>query len=160
MVELRKREEDVWKALKEISDPEIPVLSIVDLRIVRNVDVTGDTVTVLLTPTFTGCPALDAIAEAVEHAVLAMGFKTAKVEKSYVAEWSTDLLDQSTRDKMEQFGIAPPAYTGNGSIQQGVPCPFCGSVETHIDSPFGPTVCRQIYYCNDCRQSFERFKTV
>lgn len=160
MVGLVHSEIDVWKALGEICDPEIPVLSIVDLKIVHSLVVIGDEVTVDITPTFIGCPALDMIAELIQKRLFGIGFKTVHVKKNYTAHWSTDMLDQSVRTKLEGFGIAPPSHYGDVTIELPTACPFCKSTETQLENPFGATLCKQLYYCNSCLQSFEKFKAL
>ncbi|MCI0706917.1 MAG: phenylacetate-CoA oxygenase subunit PaaJ [Ignavibacteriae bacterium] len=154
---------DAWQALSEISDPEIPVLSLVDLKIIRDVRVEGATATVELTPTFLGCPALDYMKNEIREKLLALGFQTVNVELKLSPAWSTDLLGEEAREKLRVFGIAPPekrAATLAESLKKPVVCPYCRSSETRLESSFGPTLCKQIYYCEHCRQSFERFKTL
>ena len=162
----------VWSALSEVCDPEIPVLSLVDLKIIRSVTVEGEKVKVLMTPTFSGCPALNVMKQDVEKRLLSLGFKEVLVEFSYAEQWTTDALDESTREKLRAFGIAPPVYLNlpqakeekEGSLRhalaQPVTCPFCGSEETKLDGFFGSTLCKQLYYCDSCKQSFDRFKPV
>jgi ring-1,2-phenylacetyl-CoA epoxidase subunit PaaD len=153
-------ETDIWKVLQEINDPEIPVLSIVDLKIVRAVETRGSEVTVSITPTFTGCPALDMIAEMIQEKLFAHGFTTVHVKKNYGARWSTDMLDETVRVKLERFGIAPPSRSGGVIVDLPTICPYCQSPSTQLENPFGATLCKQLYYCNSCRQSFEKFKAL
>lgn len=154
-------EERVWQALSEISDPEIPVLSLVDMKIIRSVKVEEDAVIVELTPTFSGCPALEMMQQQVRERLVALGFRNVQVDIVRSSDWSTEMLDEAAREKLRRFGIAPPAHKLTDlrtTLNQPVACPYCGSLETHLESPFGPTLCRQIYYCDSCSQSFERFK--
>jgi ring-1,2-phenylacetyl-CoA epoxidase subunit PaaD len=160
MVGVVLSETEVWKVLREISDPEIPALSIVDLKIVRAVSSHNEEVTVDITPTFVGCPALDMIAEAIHAKLLEKGFKAVHVRKSYAARWSTEMLDDTVRMKLEEFGIAPPTRLGKVVVELPTLCPFCKSANTQLDNPFGATLCKQLYYCNSCRQSFEKFKAI
>ncbi|HTP12793.1 MAG TPA: 1,2-phenylacetyl-CoA epoxidase subunit PaaD [Bacteroidota bacterium] len=155
-----KKEREVWKALETVSDPEIPVLSVVDLNIVHSVEVNGGEVTVTITPTFVGCPALDTIAESIRTRLHAMGFETVRVNRSFVAGWSTDSLGEQAKEKMKEFGIAPPAAGGQVVVVTAPPCPFCGSGDTRIENPFGATLCKKLCYCNSCKQSFEQFRTI
>lgn len=160
----------VWEELSQVKDPEIPVLSLVDMKIIRRVEVNDAGVTVVMTPTFAGCPALHLMKEEVRERLLNMGFKQVQVEVSFSEPWSTELLDDTAREKLAAFGIAPPARmqssVGNQahqdqlseSLRQPVQCPFCQSERTRLESFFGPTLCRQIFYCEQCNQSFERFK--
>lgn len=156
-----EREQEVWQALSEISDPEIPVLSLVDMKIIHSVSVNENAVKVELTPTFSGCPALDLMQEEVHQRLLDDGFETVEVVVVRSAPWSSDALDDAVREKLRRFGIAPPDRKRGDlreTLSRPVACPFCGSQETHLESSFGPTLCRQIYYCDACSQSFERFK--
>ncbi|MGB2867070.1 MAG: 1,2-phenylacetyl-CoA epoxidase subunit PaaD [Bacteroidota bacterium] len=153
--------EEVWEALGEVSDPEIPVLSVLDMKIVRNVTLDGGTVSVEITPTFAGCPAMDQIQADIRAKLLEKGFTSVQVKKNLSGAWSSDMLDPVAREKLRTFGIAPPAPVHvDLSSALAVLCPHCNSDRTHIESPFGPTLCRQIFYCDSCRQSFERFKTL
>ncbi len=151
---------EVWKSLEHVTDPEIPVLSIVDLKIVRSVEVQDAAVTVRITPTFTGCPAQDVIAESIRNQLQGDGFKHVVVKKDLAEQWSTDMLDETTRQKLKAFGVAPPTNTTQVELKLPVLCPFCGSSETKLENSFGPTLCKQIYYCDSCRQSFEKFKSL
>src|SRR5690348_5432407 len=168
--------EQVWAALDEIPDPEIPVVSLVDLGIIRSVDVSEDAVRVELTPTFLGCPALETMVRAIEGKVGELG---AEVDVDVVNDdsWSTDKITAVGREKLRAAGFAPPApraarsqwRDGSASaasarlvqIQSQVHrCPYCGSTDTKLENIFGPTPCRSLRYCNGCRQPFEQFKTI
>jgi ring-1,2-phenylacetyl-CoA epoxidase subunit PaaD len=162
MVESRGLTEGmVWDALKDVHDPEIPTLSIVELKIVRSVSVQGARIAVEITPTFSGCPALDLMKDQIIEKVVSLGAKDVAVNINRSLVWSTDLLDHETKLKLREHGIAPPPVLGKNlavTLQLPVECPYCGSSETTLESSFGPTLCRQIFYCDKCRQSFERFK--
>lgn len=160
MVGLGLSQEDIWNALEEVKDPEIPILSIIDLKIVRSVEIRDDAVTVQITPTFVGCPALDMIAGAIQDVLIAKGIKTVNVRKDFALQWSTDMLDSEVREKLRLFGIAPPSPTGNVEIELPTVCPYCSSPRTQLENSFGATLCKQIYYCNSCLQSFEKFKSL
>lgn len=161
MVEQRITESDVWNVLRTIADPEIPVLSLVEMQIIRAIVIDGDEVHVEITPTFVGCPALDHISESIRAKLLEKGFKSVSIRKNYAAPWSTDMLSEATRNKLRDFGIAPPAPAETMvSVELPTPCPFCDSRDTRRESPFGATLCKQPYYCNSCRQSFERFRSL
>ena len=154
-------EEQVWDALREVMDPEIPVLSLVDLHVVRSVEVQENKVKVVITPTFSGCPALDHMKGEIHEKLTELGVEHIDVVVNRSLSWSTDLLDDSAKSKLRSFGVAPPpTRQENLSITLSLPveCPFCGSSHTNLESPFGPTLCKQIFYCDNCRQSFERFK--
>ena len=156
----------VWEALAGVPDPEIPAVSVVDMGMIREVEVGGGRVRVVVLPTFTGCPAIDVIKKDVATAVEAVeGVESAEVETSFNPPWTTDRITNGGREKLREFGLAPP--TGNGPVfvtEIGLPkiaiCPFCGSKETMNESPFGPTPCRAVYYCKTCRNPFEQFKPV
>jgi ring-1,2-phenylacetyl-CoA epoxidase subunit PaaD len=156
--------DDVWDALAEIPDPEIPVVSIVDLGVVKAVEVTNGTVSVDFTPTFMGCPALDTMRLAMEARIAELG-ATADVRVRLDDSWSTDDITAEGREKLRVAGFAPPAPRAAGKLelvqlQRGFRCPYCGSTSTKLENLFGPTPCRSIRYCEDCRQPFEQFKTI
>jgi ring-1,2-phenylacetyl-CoA epoxidase subunit PaaD len=155
----------VWAALGEIPDPEIPVVSLVDLGVVRDVVVDGDRVRVAFTPTFLGCPALDSMRRALEETISALGARP-EVEVVTDDSWSTDRISAAGREKLRAAGFAPPAPRASGEttlvqLRSGAfRCPYCGSVETRLENIFGPTPCRSIRWCEGCRQPFEQFKTI
>jgi ring-1,2-phenylacetyl-CoA epoxidase subunit PaaD len=157
--------EQVWAALAEVADPEIPVISLVDLGVVRDVAVDGDRVTIEFTPTFLGCPALDAMRVRMDEAVRSLGGDP-DVRVVLDDSWSTDRITPAGRAKLREAGFAPPAPREAGEptlvqLQTGAfRCPYCGSSDTHLENLFGPTPCRSIRYCDACRQPFEQFKTL
>ena len=157
--------EQVWAALGEIPDPEIPVISLVDLGVIRDVTVDGAQVHIELTPTFLGCPALDAMRRALEQSVAALG-GVPDVLVITDDSWSTDSITPAGREKLRAAGFAPPAAREVGGPKlvqlqaKGFRCPYCGSTETRLENLFGPTPCRSIRYCDACRQPFEQFKTI
>jgi ring-1,2-phenylacetyl-CoA epoxidase subunit PaaD len=158
-------EEQVWEALAEIPDPEIPVISLVDLGVVRDVEVQGERVRVEFTPTFLGCPALDTMRLAMAAKIEELGAEP-QVDVIQDDSWSTDKITPAGREKLRQAGFAPPApreATAPKLVQlqrAGFRCPYCGSTETRLENIFGPTPCRSIRYCDACRQPFEQFKTI
>lgn len=154
--------EAVLEVLRTVTDPEMPI-NIVDLGIVEDVQIdsgtTADETTVVieLLPTFVGCPALRAIEEEVQRQVgLLPGVTHVAVHFRFAPPWTVDRISLSGREALRAFGVAVPEAT-RGSAPE---CPFCGSSNVHLESPFGPTRCRMIYYCNSCRNSFERMKTL
>ena len=157
--------EAVWEALAEIPDPEIPVISLVELGVVREVEVENGRVRVEFTPTFLGCPALEVMRDQMSAKVRELG---AEPEIEVIADdsWSTDRITPEGREKLREAGFAPPAPRQAGALQlvqlQHGPfrCPYCGSTETELENIFGPTPCRSLRYCKSCRQPFEQFKTI
>lgn len=158
--------ERIWDALRSVMDPEIPVVSVVDMGMVEDVEVTDRRARVVILPTFSGCPAISVIKEEVAEAAARVdGVDAVVVDTTYSPPWTTDRITQEGRAKLREFGLAPP--TGNSPVlitEIGLPkvaqCPFCGSTNTRNDSPFGPTPCRALYYCDDCRNPFEQFKPI
>jgi ring-1,2-phenylacetyl-CoA epoxidase subunit PaaD len=155
----------VWEAFAEIPDPEIPAISLVDLGVIRAVDVSGDQVRVELTPTFLGCPALEVMRGALEQRVRDLGAEP-EVDVVLDDSWSTDRITPTGREKLRAAGFAPPAPREANVPQlvqlqtNGFRCPYCGSTETRLENIFGPTPCRSLRYCESCRQPFEQFKTI
>ena len=158
-------EQQVWDALDEIPDPEIPVISLVELGVIRSVDVSRDQVRVEFTPTFLGCPALEVMRDAMAERIGALG---AEPEIQVISDdsWSTDRITPAGREKLRAAGFAPPAPRDASApklvqLQAKVfRCPYCGSTETRLENIFGPTPCRSLRYCESCRQPFEQFKTI
>ncbi len=157
--------EAVWEALAEVEDPEIPVISVVDLGVVRDVEVESGRVHVEFTPTFLGCPALEVMREQMAARIEALGAEP-EIEVVLDDSWSTDRITPAGREKLRQAGFAPPAPRAEGApqllqLQKGpFRCPYCGSTETRLENLFGPTPCRSLRYCASCRQPFEQFKTI
>jgi ring-1,2-phenylacetyl-CoA epoxidase subunit PaaD len=155
----------VWAALAQVPDPEIPPVSLVDLGVVRGVRVEGERVHVELTPTFLGCPALEVMRDEIAAAVRGVG---GDPEVEVVADdpWTTDRITPAGREKLRAAGFAPPAPRPAGGLSLlqlqsgGFRCPYCGSTETRLENLFGPTPCRSLRYCESCRQPFEQFKTI
>jgi ring-1,2-phenylacetyl-CoA epoxidase subunit PaaD len=147
--------EQVWAALEEIPDPEIPVVSLVDLGVIRAVDVRDGHVHVEFTPTFLGCPATEFMKRAIEEKV-----PQAEVEVVHDDSWSTDKITPAGREKLRAAGLAPPAPRLVQLQPHVHRCPYCGSTDTRLENLFGPTPCRSLRYCASCRQPFEQFKTI
>lgn len=155
--------DDIWRALGEITDPEIPVVSLVEMGIVREVRVDDDGVTVFMTPTFAGCPALDMMRAAIVEKLRAMGIARVEVKTLLNPPWSSDWIAETARAKLKAFGLAPPPkHGGNAQLffDEAVACPYCNSTNTRVTNPFGPTLCRAIYFCRNCQQPFEQFKAL
>ena len=157
--------ERVWAALAEIPDPEIPVVSLVDLGVVRDVEVENGRVHVEFTPTFLGCPALEMMRDAMAARIAELGAEP-EIEVILDDSWSTDRITPEGREKLRASGFAPPTprtVEGPKLVQlqsNAFRCPYCGSTETALENIFGPTPCRSLRYCKSCRQPFEQFKTI
>ena len=152
----------VWDALAEIPDPEIPIVSLVDLGVVREVEVEAGRVRVEFTPTFLGCPAVEVMRDLMAERIRGLGAEP-QIEVS-TNGWSTDRITEEGRRKLRESGFAPPSGIGPATllqIQTGKhPCPYCASEDTRLENLFGPTPCRSIRYCTACRQPFEQFKRI
>jgi ring-1,2-phenylacetyl-CoA epoxidase subunit PaaD len=155
----------VWEAFEQIPDPEIPVVSLVDLGVIRSVDVSDGHVRVEFTPTFLGCPALEVMKQALEAKVSELGAEP-DVQVVQDDSWSTDKITPAGREKLRVAGFAPPPPREASApklvqLQASVHrCPYCGSTETKLENIFGPTPCRSLRWCESCRQPFEQFKTI
>jgi len=173
--------ERVLEALDDVKDPEIPVVSVVELGIVQSVSIDGDRVTVAITPTFSGCPALHLMRAEIAERVLALGAASVDVPVVLNPPWTSDKIAPAARERMREIGLAPPPPAGPrfqadldlalmpsgrsgpaelAAHEPPVTCPFCGSSDTIVENPFGPTICRSIHYCHACQQPFEQFKAL
>jgi len=153
-----------WEALRGVPDPEVPALSVVDLGIIRAVEVAGDTLRVDVSPTYSGCPALDLIEREIGRALEAAGAGRVEVRRVFSPPWTTDMISDTGRQRLKAYGIAPPGpvvaepLVALGPTVRRVACPFCGSADTEPKSEFGPTPCKALYLCRACQQPFEHFK--
>jgi ring-1,2-phenylacetyl-CoA epoxidase subunit PaaD len=155
--------DQIWDILNTIPDPEVPAISIVELGVVRNVEVTGNGLMITMTPTYNGCPALKAMEDEIIIALQKEGITEVHFKMIYKPAWTTDWLSDATKKKMEDYGIAPPegpaaAHFLPFSEKTDVKCPFCKSADTKITSQFGSTACKALYFCSHCHQPFEHFK--
>ncbi len=155
---------DVYDWLSKVSDPEVPVLSILDLGIVRDVLLSGPNareVTIVITPTYSGCPAMDVIAMGIRMA-LAGRVDKLEVKQQLSPAWTTDWMTEEGKRKLKEYGIAPPIRKSSQELglfeQDIIPCPRCNSEDTDLVSGFGPTSCKSLHKCNDCKEPFEHFK--
>ena len=166
------REAAVWAALAEITDPEIPAISLVDLGVIRGFafepsESGGERLTVELMPTFVGCPAIDVMRQQVGERLGDLGLADeVVVELTFAEPWTSDRITPAGREALRSSGFAPPmttssTFTGDSlTVLPIATCPYCASRNTTLENPFGPTLCRAIYHCADCRQPFEAFKPV
>ncbi len=143
--------------LEAVTDPEIPVLTIADLGILRNVEVNADEVNVTITPTYNGCPAMDMIAMNIRLALLEHGYQKVKVTSVLSPPWTTDWMSEEGKHKLREYGIASPDKRFINA-RDGVECPQCHSTNTRVVSEFGSTACKALYQCNDCKEPFDYFK--
>ena len=159
--------EAVWDALRQVPDPEIPVVSIVELGIVRGIDWDGGTLRVRVTPTYSGCPATDVIREDIRAALLELGLHDFAIDIALAPPWTTDWIAPEAKAKLREFGIAPPGaarsrvnVTGISPLRKkaDVRCPRCGSMATSLLAQFGSTACKALYRCEACREPFDYFK--
>lgn len=165
MVSVLERDSDLrqraWNAAASVVDPEIPVLTIADLGVLREVALDGDDVEVAITPTYSGCPAMNMIALEIELALERAGFRRPKVRTVLSPAWTTDWMSEEGRRKLRAYGIAPPQASSSRRAlfgEQAVECPQCGSDKTELLSEFGSTSCKALWRCKACREPFDYFK--
>ena len=154
--------EQVYEWLSTVTDPEVPALNILDLGIVRNVEINGAEVKIAITPTYSGCPAMDVISIGIRMALMSCGISKVDIELQLSPAWTTDWMTEEGKQKLKAYGIAPPhrkAFQPLGLFEEDkVTCPRCGSEETELVSQFGPTSCKALYKCLSCKEPFEHFK--
>ena len=158
--------DELFAVLGGVMDPEVPVLSVVELGIVRDAEINETGVTVTVTPTYSGCPAMAVIERDIEAALHSRGIERVVVRTSYTPAWTTDWIPAAAREKLRAYGIAPPGAADHdapiaiGRRRPPVRCPYCGSVDTQLRSEFGSTACKAIHVCRVCDQPFEEFKAI
>jgi ring-1,2-phenylacetyl-CoA epoxidase subunit PaaD len=156
-------EQDIWRALEEVMDPEIPRVSVVDLGMIHEVKVLDNKATITFLPTFSGCPALDYIQADIKAAAEKLPLDKVEVTVTFEIPWNTNRITEKGKKMLKESGLAPPE-PNDGYISLEVlsntECPYCSSRNTILQSPFGPTLCRAIHYCKNCSQAFEQFKPV
>ncbi len=164
---MRFSREQLYAILGTVPDPEVPVISVVELGIVREASQREDgTVEVTITPTYSGCPAMYEIEKDVRSALEAAGARAVEVRTVLSPAWTTDWIPEEAREKLRKYGIAPPGRAESGGLvmltraRTPVACPWCGSRNTSLKSEFGSTACKAIHVCNDCRQPFDEFKAI
>lgn len=147
--------------LKEVKDPEIPVLSLVDLGVIRDIHVEEGGVHIEMTPTFVGCPALETMKEEIREVLTKKGLTKISIEVTFKKPWTSDLISEKGREALKKFGLSPPPprqlFT-ELEVIANAECPRCGSNNTALKNAFGATLCRAIFYCNECQETFEQFK--
>jgi ring-1,2-phenylacetyl-CoA epoxidase subunit PaaD len=143
----------IWRLMKEIPDPEIPVLSIIDLGIVRDIKMDDENIEIIITPTYSGCPAMDMIQMNIRMSLLSQGCQNIKITTVLSPAWTTDWMNEEAKQKLKNYGIASPQKR-NAEVK----CPLCNSLDTKLISQFGSTACKALYQCNDCKEPFDYFK--
>lgn len=156
---------ELWTLLDAVHDPEVPVLSLWDLGVLRDIEKQGEKIIVTLTPTYSGCPAIKTMAEDVEEALQAAGYNDIEIRNQLAPAWTTDWLTSEGHRKLKEYGIAPPQESSTCRDNRGlmekeptVPCPQCDSAKTRKISEFGSTACKALYQCEECHEPFDYFK--
>lgn len=158
--------EQILSILKKVHDPEIPVLNVVEMGIVRNVELSGDAVRVDITPTYSGCPAMKMIEHDIAWALKSAGVMNVDVRTVHSPAWTTSWMTGVTKKKLKDYGIAPPMAVKDNAMAShplsgvAIPCPYCDSGNTELRSAFGSTPCKSYYFCRNCMQPFEHFKAI
>lgn len=158
--------EDILKLLSEIPDPEIPVISIIDLGVIRDIDIIDTTsISLKITPTYSGCPAMKQIEDDVRKKLVENGFTTITINTIFSPPWTTDWIPEEAKEKLKKYGIAPPEHTTQDKDwltgkSKTVTCPRCKSQKTKLISQFGSTACKALYQCQDCLEPFDYFKCI
>ena len=161
---MHQREQDILTILEDVCDPEVPVLSILDLGIVRNVKFEEDQVEIVITPTYSGCPAMDAISMGIRLKLMEHHYKNVKITHALSPAWTTDWMSEKGKEKLKAYGIAPPnpkqvvCDTELFGRDEAIQCPLCNSYHTKMISRFGSTACKALYQCEDCKEPFDYFK--
>jgi len=156
-------EKQIWNILVEVKDPEIPVLSVIDLGIIRSIKTLDEKIEIFITPTYSGCPAMDVIAMDIRLKLIEKGYRNISIQQQLSPAWTTDWMTEEGKQKLKAFGIAPPnpkqQFCKQEMFQQElVQCPRCDSYHTELISQFGSTACKSIYRCLDCKEPFDHFK--
>jgi ring-1,2-phenylacetyl-CoA epoxidase subunit PaaD len=165
MVTTEINKDQIWDFLKEIPDPEVPAINIVELGVVRDVLISDDKIQITITPTYSGCPAMKVMEEDILSTLKEKGFQNITIKTVFSPAWTTDWMTEETKLKLKTYGIAPPEKLSAEQIfpflsdkKKTIACPFCNSENTVLRSQFGSTACKALYYCNGCEQPFEYFK--
>jgi len=164
MVKSSANTDRAWAVLEQVSDPEIPVLSVVDLGIIRGIQEVNDQLEVTISPTYSGCPAMEVIEQEVQSALEQAGFERVEIITAIHPAWTTDWMSEAGKKKLLEYGISPPEHSSDKSALTGQPkeviCPQRRSKNTRLQSQFGSTPCKSLWVCNDCREPFDRFKCI
>ena len=156
--------QEVWRILETVCDPEVPALTVIDLGIIREVKTAEGKIEVIITPTYSGCPAMDVISMNIKMELLANGYKNVSVKQVLSPAWTTDWMSEAGKQKLKEYGIAPPnprqqvCHDELFAPHEAVQCPLCESYHTHRISEFGSTACKALFQCDDCKEPFDYFK--
>jgi ring-1,2-phenylacetyl-CoA epoxidase subunit PaaD len=156
--------DEIWSLLEDVNDPEVPVLSVVDLGIVREIRTEGEEIEIVITPTYSGCPAMDVIRMNIRMKLREQGYLNLKLTTVLSPAWTTDWMSEGGKEKLQQYGIAPPlplqqvCHPGLFQREEAIACPHCHSYHTTLISEFGSTACKSLYRCEDCKEPFDYFK--
>lgn len=160
---MNNSKEEIFQFLTEVKDPEVPVVDIVELGIVRNVECKEGAIEIVVTPTYSGCPATKMIENEILAKLREKGCQNVSVRTTFSSPWTTDFITEKAKQKLKDYGIAPPGKVTEENLypsRRKVGCPFCDSAKTELRSEFGSTACKSLYYCNSCNQPFEHFKCI
>jgi ring-1,2-phenylacetyl-CoA epoxidase subunit PaaD len=155
---ISQEQKKIWSLLETVADPEVPVLTIIDLGIVRDVIINNTEIEIIITPTYTGCPAMDMIRMDIKMKLLENGFNKIKITSILSPVWTTDWMSEEGKKKLKEYGIAPPHRSNRTGLTVSIECPQCHSTNTKVISEFGSTACKALYQCNDCKEPFDYFK--
>jgi ring-1,2-phenylacetyl-CoA epoxidase subunit PaaD len=156
--------DEIWSLLEDVNDPEVPVLSVVDLGIVREIRTEGEEIEIVITPTYSGCPAMDVIRMNIRMKLREQGYPNLKLTTVLSPAWTTDWMSERGKEKLQQYGIAPPlplqqvCHPGLFQREEAIACPHCHSYHTALISEFGSTACKSLYRCEYCKEPFDYFK--
>lgn len=156
-------EEEIWQLLEQVKDPEVPVLSVTDLGIIRSVQIDEDKITITITPTYSGCPAMDVISMDIRLKLIEKGYRNVHIQQQLSPAWTTDWMTEEGKQKLKTYGIAPPNPKQQFCkeemfVEEAVQCPRCHSHHTQLISQFASTACKSMYRCLDCKEAFDYFK--
>jgi ring-1,2-phenylacetyl-CoA epoxidase subunit PaaD len=163
--DLMETKEQILSYLEEVYDPEVPVLSVVDLGIVRKVEIDSEGTLITITPTYTGCPAMNVIEDDICAKLKEKGVSNFNIKTILSPAWTTDWISEAGKQKLKDYGIAPPEKSSPdlsliGNHKKTIKCPRCGSTDTEMKSFFGSTACKALYICNNCKEPFDYFKCI
>jgi len=158
---MKPDKQQLYSWLEEVKDPEIPVLSLIDLGVITGIEIKDDEVRVEMTPTFVGCPAMDMMKSEIMEVLKKRGIENVTIDVTFRKPWTSDLISEKGRLALKKFGLAPPPSRevfADLEVLEHAICPRCDGTDTELKNPFGPTLCRSIHYCNQCKEAFEQFK--